>query len=199
MEELRVELAADGEHWYLDTNFQRSIHDRQARINEDLRESLRRLHDQGIERVERLIEACVTEHRGSQYIAGQSASCRAAVDVSIPFSHRSLLHTASRVPTHLKVHNRLNRRMLDLLDTPARDVPLAATLVSASSNLYLQEASRAFRKLWQSGRWWLHDASRGILPAPRLGWVNFEFLRQSENFRDAIDDLRADFWDREAI
>lgn len=196
---LRVEIDESESHWYLDPDFEHSLGDRQARINADLRQALARLRDRGVNRQERLIEACISEHRGSQYIAGQSMSSRTAVDVSMPFSDRALLHVASRIPQEIKIHNSLNRQILELIDSPVLELPLAATLAPASAPLFVQEASRAVRKLWETGGWRLHLVSRGVLPEPRLSWVNFEFLRDSDEYRALVGDLRSDLWDRSAI
>ena len=63
----------------------------------------------------------------------------------------------------------------------------------------MQEASRVVRKLYESARWRAHFGSGGRLSPPRLGWVNFEFLRGSPVLGTILDDLRLDIWDREAL
>lgn len=196
---LRVESVRRDDHWYLDPDFDRSIPQKKERINGDLRSVLRRYRERGLETTDRLIEACISEHRGSQYIAAQTVSARAAVDPSLPFADRSLLHAASRVAPRLKVHNALNREMLGSIGASLLDHPMAATLVPAKLPILAQEASRAARKAWESLRWRGYFASDGALPPPRLGWVNFEFLRDSRPFEDLVDDLEADIWDVGAI
>lgn len=75
---------------------------------------------------------------------------------------------------------------------------MAATLIPARAPLFGQEVSRLFRKVYESGRMALHRRTRGAIPLPRLGWVNFDFLRQGA-LEPIVDGLRSDIWDRDAI
>ncbi|HEU4452933.1 MAG TPA: hypothetical protein VFR81_07725 [Longimicrobium sp.] len=168
-------------------------------MDADLETALERLRDRGISDPDRLAEAFVSEHRGTQYINAQLLSCRASLDVVLPFASRELLALASRVPLTRKIHNALNRAMLRRHAPGLLRYPMAATLVPAGSPLLLQEASRALRRGLEQGGWALHARSGGRLPAPRLGWVNFEFLRTGGALRAIVDDLRADLWNRPAL
>src|SRR5204863_7321007 len=76
-------------------------------INGDIEITLARFKDRGISSGNQLIEAFITEHRGSQYINTQLLSCRASLDVFTPFGERDLLTLASRIPLATKVHNSL--------------------------------------------------------------------------------------------
>lgn len=196
---LRLESVAANEHWYLDTDFEQSIAHKRDRINAELRTALVRLNERGITRPERLLEACISEHRGSQYIAAQTVSVRTAVNACLPFADRELLHLASRIPARDKVHNTVNRAMLRRLDSPLLDQPMAATLVPAAAPIPLQEASRAIRKIWESLGWKGSFLTGRRIPPPRLSWVNFEFLRDGEALHALLDDLHGDLWDRTAL
>lgn len=192
------EERVDG-HWYLEADFEASVESARERINADLRTALERLHSRGIGSQQRLIEACVTEHRGSQYIAAQGLSSRVATDVVFPFGDEKLFEMASRVPLSHKIHNALNREILERRASPLLDHPLAATLASASRPLLVQETSRALRKGWESARWAGYFLSGRRLSPPRLSWVNFEFLRDGESFMRLVDTLETDLWDRQAM
>lgn len=196
---LRLEPGGELRHWYLDKDFDHSVPGKRERINEEIRSALHRLRARGIRRPTRLVEACISEHRGSQYIAGQTVSLRTAVDVALPFADRELLHLASRIPAERKAHNAVNRGLLERLESPLLDHPMAATLVPASVPVPLQEATRAIRKLWETVGWRSYFASGRRIGPPRLSWVNFEFLRDGRSLHDLVDDLRADIWDREAL
>jgi hypothetical protein len=77
--------------------------------------------------------------------------------------------------------------------------PLAATLVPAGAPLVVQEASRLARSVWETAHWKMHFRAPRVVDPPRLGWVNFEFLRSGRALHALIDDLRADLWDRDAL
>lgn len=196
---LRLEGEGELQHWYLADEFDRSVPRKRERINKEIRSALNRLRARGIRRPSRLVEACISEHRGSQYIAGQTVSLRTAVDVALPFADRELLRLASRIPARRKVHNAVNRAMLERLDSPLLDHPMAATLVPASAPMPIQEASRAARKLWETAGWRSYFASGRRIGPPGLSWVNFEFLRDGQALHDLVDDLEADIWDRDAL
>lgn len=195
-----IDSSTQGEHWYLKREFETSISDSDSRTKEDIERALRRFSDRGIHQANRLIEAMITEHRGSQYIAGQTASVRAeGVDVSLPFADRRLLWFASRIHPRVKLHNSLSRRIIAEASQSLLDYPMAATLVPASSPLLLQESSRALRKVWEAVRWELYSTSNGKIPRPHFSWVNFEFMREGGVLNQVVDDLRADLWDITAI
>ena len=168
-------------------------------LNADVDQDLTRLKDRGIHTVDQLIEAHVSEHRGSQYINAQVRSCRAYTEVSMPFAERGFLEAACAVPLAKKIHNRLNRELLRRYAPGLLRHPMAATLVAASRPLVVQEASRFARKGLELWRWRDHFTSGGRVKSPRLSWVNFEFLRTGPELRTIIDDLKADFWDKSAL
>jgi len=146
-----------------------------------------------------LVEAFVTEQRGTQYINAQILSCRANLDVTMPYTDRALLALSTRIPVKTKIHNTLNRAMLARHVPGLLRFPCSATLVPARAPVVAQELSRLVRRKLDDSRWRLYFSSRGRLPQPRLGWGNFEFLRTGRVLNALADDLRADVWDRRAI
>jgi asparagine synthetase B (glutamine-hydrolysing) len=121
------------------------------------------------------------------------------VDVAMPYADRELLAFVTRIPLSLKIHNSLNRAMLARRAPELLRYPMAATLVPAGMPIAIQELSRIVRKLKEEMQWQLHARTSGRVPAPRLAWANFEFLRSGDSLRAVLDDLQTDLWDRSAI
>jgi len=199
MSALKVSDSASGGAWYLDSDFEASLSDQSCRKNAEIESSLRRLQRRGIERPDRLIEAFVSQHRVSQYIAAQTTSARTAVDICVPLADRRFMHFASRIPLAEKLNNSLNRGILLELESPLVHLPMASTLLPASAPIPLQEMSRGVRKLWELARWKGYFTTNGRLGPPRLSWVNFEFLRGTEVLHRLVEDLRLDIWERSAL
>lgn len=185
--------------WYLDPDFENAIVDRQAHLNADIAQAIDRLERRGVTDPIQIIEAFITEHRGTQYIAAQLLSCRAYTDVAIPFGLRGVFQFASLLPLQLKVHNRLNQAMLRRYAPTLLKHPLAATLVRAGAPIAVQEASRFARLLYAQTRRSLHAWTEGRVQPARLGWVNFGFLRTDQSLRAVVDDLKSDIWNRQAL
>jgi hypothetical protein len=179
--------------WYLAPDFPWDGKLETDQNNADTELALERLEQRGVSDPMKLLEAFVTETRGSRYINMQIASCRARLDVALPFAHRDALLLASQVPTRLKTHNVINRRILQRHAPHLLTLPLAATLIPARYPLIAQEASRLARRLLERGRGARqHDQ-------PRYSWVNFDFLRTGRALRLVLQDLRSALWDRAAI
>ena len=168
-------------------------------LNQDVNADIQRLRERGVATPEAALEAYISEHRGSLFINAQLLSSRAFLDVALPFADPALLSSAAALPIHVKIHNRLNRIMLQRHAAALLRFPLAATLVPASAPIIVQEASRFARKAWEDARWRAHFATNQRIGPPRLGWVNFEFLRNGASLQNLLDGLRLDFWDRAAI
>lgn len=188
-----------GRHWYLNPDFEASITEPLVRMNADIDGAINRLSERGITDPATVVEAFISEHRGTQYINAQLLSCRASTDLALPFAGGELFSFATRVPLTAKVHNSLNRRMLAKHASPLLRDPMAATLVSANAPILAQEASRLARKIYSRGRSSANSITRGRVPRLRLGWVDFEFLRKSEALHNIVDDLRCAVWDLQAI
>lgn len=167
-------------------------------FNEDIDAEATRLCSRGVATGAQLLEAFVTEHRGSQYISAQTMSSGLETEVAIPFADRELFRFASCVPSTAKVHNRVNIALVRRLYPELARLPLAATLVPASMPLLVQEGSRLVRKSYQQSRWWASWRSGGLIPRPRLSWVDFDFVVGSA--MDAVvDSLSPDLWNVDLI
>lgn len=185
--------------WYINAAFWHELSDIAARINADIKNDITRLEVRGVKTREGLVEGFLAEHRGAQYIGSQLLSCRANLDIAIPFADRDLLLVASRIPLHEKIHNLVNQSMLRNHAPELLRLPLAATLVRAGAPVFLQEASRLVRRVGEDLHWRLHFNTRGRIGPPRLAWVNVEFLRHRQMLDVIADDLQSDMWDKEAI
>lgn len=188
-----------GSPWYLEKGFLDAHPDLLSRVNQAIDRDLERLEKRGISRGPALVEAFVAEHRGSQYINAQILSCRGWTDVAIPFADRDLLRRATSIPLDARIHNRVNRVVLDRVRPSLLRFPLSATLASAAAPLIVQEMSRAVRKIYEQSMWRLHHVTGGRVARPRLGWVDFEFLKESRALERLVEDLKADLWDREGM
>jgi asparagine synthetase B (glutamine-hydrolysing) len=194
-----LRIARLGRHWYLDREFEDTLPDRMGALNGEIETALNRLESRGIGTGNQLVEAFIAEHRGAQYINAQLTSCRAHLDVALPFGERGVFQLASRIPLSDKIQNRLNRALLQRFAPQLLRYPLAATLLPASMPVALQEASRLLRSIRESAQWRLHFRTNGRTRPPRLGWVNFEFLRSGHALHQLVNDLQGDLWDRVAL
>jgi hypothetical protein len=185
--------------WPIHENWWMTAHFGVDPFNADIDHDLNRLRDRGVRTIDQLVEAYISEHRGSQYINAQVRSCRAYSDVSLPFVDRRLLELASALPLSSKIHNRINRELLRRFAPRLLRLPMAATLVAASRPLLFQEVSRFVRKGLELGRRRARAVSKGRIAAPRLSWVDFEFLRSGRELMAIADDLRAPLWDKPGI
>lgn len=164
------------------------INQLQEAMNTDIEGSLKRFTVRGVKTSDQLIEAFITEHRGSQYINSQMLSCRTYLDVSIPFADRKLFTQASRIPITAKLHNSLNRRLLRRYCPDILRFSTAAAPVPASMPILVQEFSRAVRRLVE-GRMKRHP----------MGWWDWEFLRNGVMLNAILDDLELDFWNKKLL
>lgn len=185
--------------WYLTQDIWDAVTYADETAPADAEWALDRLTHRGARTREQLIEAFIIEHRAAQNPGEQVLSCRASIDVSLPFADRHLLVLATKIPMELKVQNSLNRMMLMPHARDLLHVPTAATLVPASAPILVQEASRLLRRTCDGNRWRLHSLTKGMLPFPRSSWWQLEFLRDGVTFRNLLDDLQSDLWDRGAI
>lgn len=169
------------------------------KIESDVRAELQRLVRRGVRDDDALVEAFITEHRGAQYASAQMRSCRANVDVAMPFTDVPLARLASAICHHDKVVNSLNRQMLRKYAPKLCAYPTSATLVPASWPISTQEASRFVRRSYERTRWQLYSMTNGAVSFPHFGWWQFEFLSDGEVFHSILDSLQADLWDRAAV
>jgi hypothetical protein len=169
-----------------------------AGLRGDVEAALDRLRGRGVPEDDALVEAYVTETRGCQYICAQLESIRAALPVAAPFGDRRLAALATALPLDARIHNRITREILERHAPDLLRLPLAATLAPAGSPLALQEASRLVRWGVEQLHWKAFRATRGRVPQPRWGWVDFSFLRTGV-LTPLIESLQADLWDRPAL
>ena len=165
-----------------------NVDDLKNMMNGDIDSTFKRYIDRGIETADQLVEAFISEHRGSQYIVSQMLSCRAYLDVSIPFAERNVFLLGSRIPIRGKFHNALNRRLLRQYNPTVLHYRTAAAPVPASMPILVQEFSRLVR----------HLAERRANMST-IAWYDWEFLRNDKVFDAIIDDLKVDFWNIPAI
>jgi hypothetical protein len=194
-----LRLGGIGRMWYLRPDAEGDDRERSAlleKMNDGIAEDLARLQARGVSSPDQLVEAFVTEHRGVQYITAQALTTRLHAGAALPFADAQLLVLASRIPPRLKVHNRVNRSLCLQLATHLQREPMAATLVPASWPLGLQEGSRLVRRAYEEAHRWVHRRTRGRVGPPRLGWVNFDFLRQGSAVEHVIESLTSELWDR---
>lgn len=186
--------------WFISDEFWQAEAEQTGKtLNEDIQSILRRYQARGIVALENLLEAFITEHRGSQYIAAQLLSCRHQVDVCLPFADRNFIEFATTLPFEEKVHNILNQAVIKKISPELLKFPMAATLLSAKHSIILQEASRAARKTLEGLKWKAHRMSKGLISEPRLGWVNFKFLSNNNSLYDVIDSLTQPYWDKKKM
>jgi hypothetical protein len=188
-----------GTHWYLQREWEDAIGATLPRLNSEIEGAIARFRRRGVSSEAEIVEAFITEHRGTQYINAQLLSLRSHLDVALPFGRGELFPFATRISLGARVHNALSRRMLAKNAPGLLRHPLAATLLPARAPILAQEASRAVRKLYHGvakRRWpWPSGTARGS----HLGWVNFEFLRSGHALHCLIDDLQCDHWDISAM
>lgn len=190
-----------GATWYLNKDFRDQLMAESTvdAINADLEADLRRLRGRGVVNPDQLLEAFIAEHRGSQYINAQLLSIRGHCNVSLPFADQRVLNVSTSIPARVKLHNRVNQEILKLHWAQGLRYPTAATLISARAPILAQEASRAARKagelVWRAA----YKLSPDIVPRPRLGWVDFEFLRTSARMVELADRFTHPIWNQEGI
>ena len=184
--------------WHVKETFWDGI-DLQGAMNADIEGTLMRLKARGVAGNNQLIEAFITEHRGAQYVNSQLLSCRASLDVAIPFGDRNFFTLASRIPLMTKIHNAVNREMLRQEDADLLRSPTAATLGPAAWPIGVQEVSRLIRHLGENTHWRLHFATHGRIQPPHMGWGYWESLRNGAVLTALIDDLQCDCWNKRAM
>jgi hypothetical protein len=174
--------------WYVHPEVWGNIDELRTTMNEDIKATFKRYINRGIESADQLVEAFITEHRGSQYIVSQMLSCRAYIDVSIPFAERDVFLQASRIPISAKFHNALNRRLLRRHNPKILRFRTAAAPVPASLPILVQEFSRLLR----------HFAERSNHMST-IAWYDWDFLRNDTVLYSIVDDLKMDLWKKERI
>lgn len=187
-------------YWYLDSDVRRQMESFQHITNSDIDADLGRLQQRGVQTIEQLVEAFISEHRGAYYVAAQLLSVGHDRGIVTPFARSKLLRRMTQLPMFVRVHNKANRIALQRHMSQLNNYPSAATLVALKHPLLLQEVSRVFRKLYEVGMSKAGRLTRGMVSKPTMEWVNFEFLlRETHLFRDLVDDLQSDIWNKKDL
>jgi hypothetical protein len=184
---------------YLTRDFWDLGKDVTAAINADIALDLQRLRKRGVVNTEKLIEAFISEHRGSQYISTQILNCRTMLDVTIPYAKRTLVTLASQLPLSVKFGNAMNRAILRKFAPSLLRHPTADMLIPASYPIVFQEATRFCRRTLNQVFWKMYFLTRGRIGPLHTGWANFEYMRGSQELADLLNDLRCDIWDRKTL
>jgi hypothetical protein len=186
--------------WYMNEEVWRerfpSIHES---VNADFAQAVERYVARGIGSTEAVIEAVITENRFNQIVSDQLRSAATYKPLLAPFGNRDFLEFSSSVPFEKKVHRSLNKRIIRKLFPKLLEYPTAAVLCRTSRPILLQEATRAIRRAAEDGLWSLHLRTDGKLPAPNLGWPNFQYLQHSTVLKDLIGGLRSPMWDKQRM
>jgi hypothetical protein len=167
----------------------------------DIDADLFRLRSRGISDESSLFEAFITEHRGTQMVVAQPLSFRSssAETLALPYCDRELLGYVTRLPVSLRIHNRLNRGILQREGPQLLRFPTGAVLIPAHAPILLQEASRVVAHLREQRQMKRYVRAAGRLPPSWPGWDNFEFMRKGQCLTELSNDLRATLWNRESI
>jgi hypothetical protein len=167
----------------------------------DVEHDLARLRARGITDEASLLEAFITEHRGTQAIVAQPLSVRSTgiPQLSLPYCDRRLLALATALPIGDRIHNRLNRRILQREFPQLLKFPTGAILVPARAPILLQEVSRVVAHFREERRLKRYVNSGGRLSSPWDGWDDFEFLRQDRCLADLVEDLRSPLWNKSSM
>lgn len=155
--------------------------------------------ERGITTTEDLIEAYITEHRGSQYINAQMLACRKYVDISYPFGCSPVLETAASIPFSFKVHNTINRELIRQRANKLLEIPTAAILVKAKRPIAVQESSRILRKSSDILKPHLEKLVGVKNHQSKSGWANLQFLDGSGVMEEIVDSLQLYIWDKDSM
>jgi hypothetical protein len=185
--------------WFLTNAVWAGLLDATHEMKSDIESVWRDLDSLDTESPEQLIEAFVALTRGSRYANQQLLSCRTDLDVALPFIDFDLLKLAGQIPHCAKIHNTINRSLLQQHGSPLLQFTTGATLVPAFMPIPFQEASRAVRVLNDNLSRKLNGFTKGGMGPSRSDFFGLDFLRDGKALRRILDDLRSDLWDREAI
>lgn len=185
--------------WYIHSDYWKSLDPVIPQINADLESDLHRIQTRGVQTVDQLIEAYITETRGSQWVTPQLLSCRVALDVTNIYGDRDLLQLASSIPYQFKIHNKFTQAVLRRFAPMLLKSSTAATLIAASKPIMLQEGTRVFRRLYDDTNSKLGVFFKRSNTGVVSGWLDFEFMRNGAIFRAITDSLESECFDRKAI
>ncbi len=194
-----IKRGFDRRPWYVKKDSWHSLRGITEAIEGDIESELQRYRERGIASADQLFEAYMAEHTAAQWWGRQMLTCRATVDVALPYADREFLTIASRTRISAKINNRLNRKVLKAFAPKLLRCPTAAILLPAYFPLIAQEATRLIR--WGIERMWSHlyYKSRGKIGPPRMEWRSFPALRKGAPLLRLVDDMRLELLDKPAV
>jgi len=182
----------------LNRDFWNSIPDLVDQINSDIHSHLKRLESRGVLHPDQLIEAMLTETRGSQYIGAQLRVCRSSLDVINVYGDMEHFNVSSWIPPSAKLHNIIGKEMLRRIAPELLKYPTAATLIHNRYPMILQEATRIIRRAYETGAMALRRKTKGRISPRLVVWHDFEFLRDGRILKDIAGSYRSEILDRKA-
>ena len=200
-EEVRneIELKSLPKPWYLTKTLWNDLPNIKDEINSDISFELKRLKNRGVITKDQIYEAYISEHRATYHTMAQLLSLRSSIDIINIFCDKEFFIYASKVPMDLKYHNRLTKRLIHNFSPDMLNYPTSAILVSGKRNLFVQEGSRLFRKIYEDTKWKRYYYSKEKKDVPHFSWPNFEFLRSGGALMELGHDLNCQIFDRNAI
>ncbi len=194
-----VEHGYDRRPWYIKEDFWQSSPRLREAILNDIHAEVKRYKVAGVTNADQFFEAFRAEHAGTQWFCGQILTCRAGVDIAIPFADREFMMLASRTPMRLKIYNSLSRKLLKAFAPQLSRYPTGATLVPANFPVILQEASRLLRWVVDRTASSLYFAWGRRIDLLHSDWRNIPALRDGVALNRLTDDIRLDLLDKVAI
>ncbi|NMH59053.1 hypothetical protein [Alteromonas ponticola] len=178
--------------WFFneDVNFSDLTND----FTDDVRHSLSEYVGFGTSGIQELSERFKIEHSLRQYFSMQTKSAANLFGYHHPFTDSKLAQLVLTLKYRHRINYKLSRHVVKSRAPELLELPLAATLVKASSPIIMQEASRAVRVTGEL----MYSKLTGKLPKG-LGWNNFQFLNRTSAFHEYADMLVDDIWDKPKI
>ena len=176
--------------WYVQSEYWNSIPDIKEEMYADMEEFVQRLKARGVEKVEKVFEAYTAEYFGSQYLTPQLLSCRADLNIAIPFADQELYNLTSRIPLTFKIVHSLQQAILRCYDSELLQYPNAAAFFNSKIPIPVMEVSRVFRKLFESISWKICRITNGRYKPTPTGWSTFSCLRNSPALLNIADNLK---------
>jgi asparagine synthetase B (glutamine-hydrolysing) len=185
--------------WYLRSEYWDAIPNIKEEMDADLEEFVRRLKVRGVENVDKIFEAYTAEYFGAHMLTPQLLTCRAHLNISIPFADQELLNLTSRIPLSFKILHSLQQALLHYKEPNLLKYPNAAAFFNSKLPVHILELSRLFRKKFESIAWKISRVTHGHYKPKSLGWSNYEALSNSQALQNIADDLKSDMLDKNAI
>jgi len=185
--------------WYVQSEYWNTIPNIKEEMNADMEEFVHRLKTRGVENVDKLIEAYTAECFGVQMLTPQLLSCRAHLNIAIPFADQELYDLTSRIPLSFKIVHSLQQALLHYKESKLLKYPNAAAFFNSKLPIPILEVSRVFRKMFESIAWKISRVTHGRYKPKTLGWSNYEALSNSQALQNIADDLKCDMLDKDAI